>query len=134
MSIESFKDRTNEIGLLHNLYFKEKKVIDDSKIKDSVREVFSDKEINEFDIKETSMENLGKCIVDVNWDYSEDKKICKTITIKSVGEGRLVVSNRQGDIRINKKEWGKRNMKKTINKALEHPILRSRNSFVDACH
>lgn len=134
MSTESFKDRTKEIGLLHNLYFKEKKVIDDSKIKDLVREFFSDKEINEFDIKETSIENLGECIVDVNWDYSEDKKICKTITIKAVGEGRLMVSNRQGDIRINKKEWGKRNMKKKINEALENPILRSRNSFVDACH
>ncbi len=134
-TVESLVDKNKEKGYLYDLYCKEKKVIDESKIKDSIKEFFADKKIDDLDIKETSMEKLGKCIVDISWGFSENKKLCKSISIKVFGQDNLIMSNEQGDIRVKKENWkNKKNMKKKIDEVFKNPILRSKNSFVDACH
>lgn len=133
MNHESFNDKNKEINYLYSLYCKEKQVIDDSKIKDSIREFFSEEKINDLEIKESSKDKLGKCLVDVSWDFSKDKnnKFCKTFWLRVINQDKIaIVSNNKKELQIEKDDWNnKKIMARNINKAFQKPFLRSANPF-----
>ena len=133
MNKESFIHKGKEINYLQDLYYKEKKIVDDSRVTTLIRGFFSDKKINDLEIKESSRDKLGKYLVDVSWNFSKDEnnKFCKTFWIRVISQDEIaVIANKKKELKIDKKDWpNEKSVVRKINQAFKNPFLRSANPF-----